>query len=185
MTQVFQIGDMMKRLFSFLKTTVFLLILCISLATTTISMAVWAFSVTSQVATMTASAATTAIAHRKSIAAAIAKTRARMTIQRKKAVAKAVVRTKSKARLRRIMVAVPLVGLAAAGYFEHGNYQEWKEDNPDGDLRDYSCEVSTLSAEVIDEVLQELPEKVRPSRKLVLFQLPECGDEKSGQSSDH
>ncbi len=174
---------MVKRLFSFLTTTAFFVMLSITLATTTIGMAVWAFSATSQVATMTASAATKAIAHRKSIAAAITKTKARMMIQRKKAVAKAVVRTKAKARLRRVMVAIPLVGLAAASYFEHGNYQEWKEDNPRGDLGDYGCEVSNISVEMIDEVLQELPEKVRPSRDLVLSRLPECGDEKAGLSS--
>lgn len=129
--------------------------LCVTLATTTLSLGIWAISLTTQVATMTASAAATAIAHRKAIAAAI-------------------VRAKAKARLRRIMVAVPLAGIAAVGYFEHGDYQEWKEDNPDGGLGDYGCEVGTISAEVIDEVLQELPETVRPSRDLVLARLPEC-----------
>lgn len=169
----------MKRLFSLLKTTSFLVMLCISLVTTSISLAAWAVSLTTQVATMTAGAAATAVAHRKAVATAIARTRARMTLQRKKAVARAVVRTKAKARLRRAIVAVPLAGLAAAAAFEHSDYQQWKEDNPTGDLADYGCDVGTVSAQVIDEVLQELPETIRPSSDLVLSQVPKCR-EKAG-----
>lgn len=181
--------NLFKVLFSSLKTTGFLFMLCITLASTTISLAVWTASLTTQVTTMTASAAAALIQNRNALAAAIARTKTsmtlthrkattalktRMTVQRKKAVGSAVARTKAKARLRRVMAAVPLAGIAAAGYFEHSDYQKWKEDNPDADLADYSCEVSALSAEVIDEVLQELPEQVRPGRNLVLSQLPNC-----------
>lgn len=181
--------NLLKGLFSSLKTTSFLIMLCITLATTTVSLAVWTASLATQVTTMTVSAAAALIQNRNALAAAVARTRAsmtlthkkattalktRMTVQRKKAVGSAVARTKAKARLRRVMAAVPLAGIAAAGYFEHSDYQEWKEDNPEGDFAGYSCEVSALSAEVIDEVLQELPETVRPGRDLVLSQLPTC-----------
>ena len=157
---------MVKKLFAFLRTTAFLATLCFALITTTIGLAAWAVSLTTQVATVTASAAASAVAHRKALAAA--------AVQRKKAVAKAVNRTKAKARLRRVVVVVPFAGLAAAAAFEHQDYLEWKKDNPEGDLQEYGCEVSALSAEVIDEVLQELPQQVRPSPELVLSQLPDC-----------
>lgn len=146
---------MVRHLFSFLRTTSFMVMLCVTLVTTTTSLAIWTISLTSQVATMTAGAAATLLQHRKAIAAAVA-------------------RTKAKARLRRTMAAVPLVGMAAVGYFEHRDFQEWKQENPDGDWQDYGCEVGTVSAQVIDEVLQELPEEVRPGRDLVLSQLPAC-----------
>ena len=145
----------MMRLFSFLRTTSVLLVLCLSLATTTISFGLWAVSATAQVASVTASATAAAIANRKAIAAAV-------------------MRTKAKARLRRVLVAVPIAGLAAAAVFEHQDYIEWKEEHPDGDAKTYGCEISSLSAEFVDDVLQEFPEGVRPSRDLVLSQMPDC-----------
>lgn len=151
----------MFRLFKLVRTTAFLAVLCVSLATTAISLGVWAVSLTAQVTTMTASAAAAAIAHRKAIAAAV-------------------LRTKAKARLRRALVVVPVAGIAAAIAFEREDYLEWKQDNPDGDLEAYGCEVSTVSAEVVDDVLQDLPEQVRPSRDWLLSRLPECPQASAG-----
>ena len=73
-----------------------------------------------------------------------------------------------------MLVAIPVIGIATAAAFEYGDYQEWQADNPDGDFGDYSCEVAVLSAEVVDEVLQDLPEATRPPRDVVLSQLPAC-----------
>ncbi|MDP3526560.1 MAG: hypothetical protein Q8S27_18460 [Hoeflea sp.] len=138
-----------------MRTTAFVSVLIVSLATTAVSMGIWAISLTAQVTTMTASAAAAAIAHRKAIAAAVA-------------------RAKAKARLRRALVVLPVAGIAAAVAFERQDFLEWKEDNPDGDIEEYGCEVSALSAEVIDEVLQDLPEQVRPSRDWMLARMPSC-----------
>lgn len=146
---------MVKRLFSLFRTASFLAVLCVSLATTAVSMGIWAVSLTAQVTTMTASAAATAIAHRKAIAAAV-------------------VRTKAKARLRRALVVLPIAGIAAAAAFERQDYLEWKEENPEGDLEEYGCELSAVSTEVIDEVLQDLPEAVRPSKGWLLSRVPSC-----------
>ena len=145
----------MMRLFKFLRTAGFLATLCIALATTTISLGVWAILLTTQVTAMTASAAATAIAHRKAIAAAV-------------------LRTKAKARLRRALVVVPVAGIAAAVAFERQDYLEWKQDNPEGDAEAYGCEVGQVSAEVVDDVLQDLPESVRPSRDFLLSRIPQC-----------
>ena len=138
-----------------MRTTAFVAVLIVSLATTAVSMGIWAISLTAQVTTMTASAAATAIANRKAIAAAVA-------------------RTKAKARLRRALVILPIAGVAAAVAFEREDYLEWKEENPEGDVEDYSCEVSQISAEVIDDVLQDLPEQVRPSKDWLLARMPRC-----------
>jgi len=156
----------MKRLFSLLRNVTFLAMLCMTLATTAVSMGIWALSLTAQVTTMTAA---TAIANRKAIAAVI-------------------VRTKATARLRRALVVVPIAGIAAAFAFEREDYLEWKEHNPDGDVEGYGCEVSTVSAEVIDDVLQDLPKQVRPSRDWLLSRLPNCQSAElspdAGSSSD-
>lgn len=166
----------MRKLFAFFRTTTFLLLLIGSLVMSTISLGVWVASTTAQVATLTAGAAASVIAQRKAVAAAVASTRAKMLVKRKKAVARAVLKTKAKARMRRVMVAVPLAGIAAAAAFERQDYLAWKEDNPGGDLNAYSCEVAQLSGEVVEEVLAELPEQVRPGRNMVLGRLPKCVD---------
>lgn len=142
----------MKTLFAILKNTTFLLILCGTLAVSTATLAMRTASLGTQLA---AAGAGAALAQRKAVAAAVTT-------------------TKAKARLRRLMVAVPIAGIAAGGYFERQDYKQWQTENPQGTFGDYSCEVATVSAEVVDEVLQELPERVRPSRALILSRLPEC-----------
>jgi len=69
---------------------------------------------------------------------------------------------------------VPVAGIGAAVAFERQDFLEWKEDNPEGDLETYGCEVSVVSAEVVDDVLQDLPEQVRPSRDWLLSRMPDC-----------
>ena len=147
----------MKRLLRLFRTVSFLAVLCFALATTALSMSIWAISLTAQVSTMTVSAAAAAIANRRAIAAAV-------------------VRTKAKARLRRALVVLPIAGVAAAVAFEREDYLEWKAENPDGDWEDYGCEVGTVSAEVVDEVLQELPEQLRPSKDWLISRLPDCAE---------
>lgn len=145
----------MRRVLGWLRNTVVLIWLCAALLVSTVALAVQAVTLTAQVATVTASASAAALSHRKELAKAIA-------------------RTKAKARLRRMLVAVPVIGAGAAVAFEAQDFRDWQIDNPDGTFADYSCEVATLSAEVVDEVLQDLPDGLRPSRDMVLNQLPEC-----------
>ena len=118
-------------------------------------MAIFTFQATATVARLSAEAANTAIRHRKEIA-------------------KAVTKVKAKARLKRIITMVPLAGLAAGAYFEEQEYEEWLEDNPDGSRQEYLCEVTVLSSEVLDEVLIGLPELIRPSKSAVTDMMPKC-----------
>lgn len=148
-----------RHLLSLVRTTLFLGMACVTLASTTIALGVWTVSLTTQVATLGVGLASAAVAQTKAVALAVAKTKAR---------------EKAKARLKRVLVAIPVVGIAAAAAFEYADFQEWQADHPDGDFADYSCEVAALSAEVIDEVMQELPEGSRPPRDLVLSSLPAC-----------
>ena len=141
------------------RTTLFLGTLTVSLAISTVSLGLWGLSLTTQVTALTVGAASAAIAQTKAVTKAVARTKAR---------------EKAKARLKRVLVAIPIVGIASAAAFEYGDYREWQGDNPEGDFSDYSCEVAVLSAEVIDEVLQDLPEATRPPRDMVLSQLPDC-----------
>lgn len=145
----------MLKVFKTIKSVTFLILACSALFFSTSALALKTIQLSSQVAGLTASAASTALANRR-------------------AVYEAVARTKAKARLRRIVASIPIAGIAAAGYFERQDFLAWQADHPNGTFEEYSCEVTTLSAEVIDEVLQELPEAVRPSKDLVISALPDC-----------
>lgn len=141
-----------------LQSTAVLVTLLLVFASSTAALTMRTITLGAQVSAAGAQAAATAIAHRKAIAAAVA-------------------REKAKGRLKRYIVAVPLAGTAAAAGFEYVDYREWSEANPDGTAGEYSCEVAINSAAVLDEVLQELPERARPSRDFVLGLLPECEQE--------
>ena len=148
----------MTKIFGLFRSLVFLGWLSFALMSTTIATGIWAAQMATTVATMSAKAATTAAAHRKQLAKAVAK-------------------TKAKARLRRAIVAVPLVGAGAIAYFEKQDYREWLEKNPEGTRKQYACEVASLTAEVVDEVLQDLPQMMRPAPETVLGYVPECNEE--------
>ncbi|MCL3882205.1 hypothetical protein [Marivita sp. GX14005] len=149
----------MRRLFRFLRSTALLVWLCGALAIGTVTLAFQTFALSAQVAGLTANAASTALRHRKEVT---------------KAVARAKAREKAKARLRRALVAVPFVGGGVAVALEAQDYREWQEANPALGFDDYACDVAALSAEVIDEVLQDLPESLRPAPDAVLGRLPKC-----------
>jgi len=135
----------MKKILRFFRTTVFLVGLSILLLTTTVGAIIWGMQTA---AVLTAATST--------------------------AVAKAVMKTKAKSRIRRAVVAIPVVGLGAMVYFEERNFREWKEDNPEGTRQEYGCEVVDMTAEVLQEVLQELPEYVRPEPETVFKLIPKC-----------
>ena len=142
-------------MFRLFKNVVFLAWLVGALASLSIGLTWCSLQLTTGVARLTAEATATALKHRKEIA-------------------KAVARTKAKARLKRALVMVPIAGIAAGVYFEEQNYQEWKQQNPDGNRQDYACEVAALTAEVLDELLQEFPDNLRPSEERLTGQLPKC-----------
>ena len=95
--------------------------------------------------------------------------------------AKAISKETAKARLKRLIVAVPLVGTGAALAFEANELKVWLEENPGKSPIDYGCEVASSSAEVMDEVLTEFPKQVRPSSDFIMSQMPEC-DKASAKS---
>lgn len=142
-------------MFKFLKSAVLLAWLSTTLAALSIGMAVWSLQLSAGVAKLSAEAAATAIKHRKEVLNTVA-------------------RVKAKARLKRTVAMIPIAGIAAGAYFEEQEYQEWLADNPYGSRQEYACGLATVTAEVMDEVLQALPDKVRPSSKWISEQITEC-----------
>ena len=148
---------LIRFVFRLFRSAIFLFLLAVGLGVVLLQTSLSLASATAQVATLSANAATAAALHKKQMAKAISK-------------------EKAKARLKRLIVAVPLLGTGAAVAFEGNDLKVWLEENPDESPTDYGCEVASSSAEVMDEILAELPEKFRLSSDLIMSRMPECNE---------
>jgi hypothetical protein len=140
---------------SIFKNTVFVFWLLGALASLSIGSTVFALQAMATATRLSAQAATAAVSHRREITQAVAK-------------------VKAKARLKRIFTMIPIAGAAAGAYFEEQEYEEWLISNPDGSRQEYLCEVASVSSEVIDEILLELPKMIRPSKTTLSDMMPKC-----------
>ena len=154
-----------------LRNTIFSVWLIGSLLFSTVGLGVFAVSQAVRVATLSADLA--------SSAAELASTKA----AHKTALSKQKAKIKAKARLRRGLVAVPVLGAGLIVYFEEQDFQEWLVENPDSSRSDYLCEVAKYSAEMVDEIVadtveaaQKLPKSVRPNAEMVTawLEVPKC-----------
>jgi len=153
------------------RNSIIIIWICGTLAVSTVGVGVWAIQQSLRVASLTADLA--------SSVSELASTKA----ANKKALAEQKAKLKAKARLRRAIVAVPIVGAGLIFYFEEQDFQEWLDENPDGDRAQYACEVSAHSAEILDivvadtvEAAQSLPKSVRPNSETVKswLEIPRC-----------
>ena len=140
---------------SLFKNTVFLIWLLCSLASITVFSSIWALQKTFMVAKLSAEITSNTIKHRKEIKKTISK-------------------IKAKARLKRIITMLPIAGAAAGLYFEESQFQEWLIDNPNGKRSDYLCEIAEITSEIIDEVIDALPQSIKSGENLLKAITPEC-----------
>ena len=129
-------------------------LLC-SLASITVFSSIWALQKTFMVAKLSAEITSSTIKHRKEIKKTISK-------------------IKAKARLKRIITMLPIAGAAAGLYFEESEFQEWLIDNPNGKRSDYLCEIAEITSEIIDEVIDALPQSIKSGENLLKAITPEC-----------
>ena len=140
---------------SLFKNTVFLIWLLCSLASITVFSSIWALQKTFMVAKLSAEITSNTFKHRKEIKKTISK-------------------IKAKARLKRIITMLPIAGAAAGIYFEESEFQEWLIDNPNGKRSDYLCEIAEITSEIIDEVIDALPQSIKSGETLLKAITPEC-----------
>ena len=154
-----------------LRNTIFSIWVIGSLLFSTVGLGIFAVSQAVRVATLSADLA--------SSAAELASTKA----AHKTALSKQKAKIKAKARLRRGLVAVPVLGAGLIVYFEEQDFQEWINENPNGSRSDYLCEVANYSAEIMDDIVadtveavQSLPKSVRPNSETVKawLEIPKC-----------
>lgn len=160
-----------------LNNTVFLLSIIGFLTSAAIAASLFALKSAATVAQLSTQAATTAAQHKDKLAALTAAHRKQIATNaatHKKNITKAVAKAKAKARLRRVAAMVPVAGTVAGVYFEEREYNEWLAENPDGTRKEYLCEMAELSSEFVDDVLSDLPEKVRPSENMLTEFVPDC-----------
>ena len=96
------------------------------------------------------------------------------TIKHKKEIKKIISKIKAKARLKRMITMLPFAGAAAGIYFEENEFQEWLLDNPEGTRSDYLCEIADVKSEILDEVINDLPQSIKPNKKLTKTIAPKC-----------
>ena len=140
---------------SLFKNTVFVIWLLCSLATITVFSSIWALQKTFMVAKLSAEITSNTLKHKKEIKKTISK-------------------IKAKARLKRIITMLPIAGTAAGIYFEESEFQEWLIDNPNGKRSDYLCEIAEITSEIIDEVIDALPQSIKFGENLLKAITPEC-----------
>ena len=140
---------------SLFKNTVFIIWLLCSLASITVFSSIWALQKTFMVAKLSAEITSNTIKHRKEIK-------------------KTITKIKAKARLKRIITMLPIAGTAAGIYFEESEFQEWLIDNPNGKRSDYLCEIAEITSEIIDEVIDALPQSIKSGENLLKAITPEC-----------
>ena len=140
---------------SLFKNTVFLIWLLCSLASITVFTSIWALQKTFVVAKLSAEITSNTIRHRNEIK-------------------KTITKIKAKARLKRIITMLPIAGAAAGLYFEESEFQEWLIDNPNGKRSDYLCEIAEITSEIIDEVIDALPQSIKSGENLLKAITPEC-----------
>jgi len=140
---------------SLFKNTVFVIWLLCSLATITVFSSIWALQKTFMVAKLSAEITSNTIKHRKEIK-------------------KTITKIKAKARLKRIITMLPIAGAAAGIYFEESEFQEWLIDNPNGKRSDYLCEIAEITSEIIDDVIDDLPQSIKSGENLLKAITPEC-----------
>jgi len=142
-------------MFSLLKNTVFLIWLFCTLASLAVFTSIWALQKTYMVAKLSTEITANTIKHKKEIK-------------------KAILKIKAKARLKRMITMLPFAGAAAGIYFEESEFQEWLLDNPGGTRSDYLCEIADITSEILDEVINDLPQSIKPNKNLIETIAPEC-----------
>ncbi len=72
-----------------------------------------------------------------------------------KKLAKVKARERAKAKIQRTVAAMPIIGVAAFGFFEKLEYDHWKKENPTGTFKTYTDEITLEMNEVFQEEYQE------------------------------
>ena len=140
---------------SLFKNTIFLIWLFCSLASLSIFTSIWALQKTYMVAKLSTEISANTIKHKKEIKKIISK-------------------IKAKARLKRMITMLPFAGAAAGIYFEESEFQEWLMDNPGGTRSDYLCEITDITSEILDDVINDLPQSIKLNKTLIETIVPKC-----------
>ena len=133
------------------KNVFFLGFLVISLAISTLTLGFHAANLTAKVAVLTSASTVAAVKHRKEIAKVLAK-----------------------ARLKRFIVAIPILGSGAAVAFEASEFKNWQAANPQKNEVDYLCENASLTIEIFEDVIKELPENLQVSPEILGLESKGC-----------
>ena len=80
----------------------------------------------------------------------------------------------AKARLKRFIVAIPILGSGATLAFEASEFKNWQAANPQKHEVDYLCENASLTIEIFEDVIKELPENLQVSPEILGLESKGC-----------
>jgi len=83
-----------------------------------------------------------------------AKEIAKLKRSHQKKLAKVKARERAKAKIQRTLSAMPIMGVAAFGFFEKVEYDHWKKENPTGTFETYTDEITMEMNAVFKEEYQ-------------------------------
>ena len=164
------------------KNSILIIWVCGSIFVSTVGVGIYAFQQSLKVAGMAAELASS-LTELSTAKASHKSKMAKLKLEHESEMMEQKARLKARERIRRSLIAVPVVGAGLIVYFEEQDYQDWLIDNPNGSRADYACEVASYSAEVIDEIVenvvdsgQSLPEPLRPDIEKVKqwLEVPKC-----------
>lgn len=87
------------------------------------------------------------------------KIRNKLRKEHQKEVAKVKTKERAKAKVQRAVSAVPILGTAAFAIFEKIEFDNWKKENPDGTVEEYTIELGASVESVLKDEYKEYYEE--------------------------
>ena len=78
-------------------------------------------------------------------------------IQHKGEIKRIIAKERAKSRIKQTLIAIPFIGSVVFAAVEINDFKSWQKENPNKTKGDYACETAKASIEVLDDLMDDLP----------------------------